>query len=139
MKRLINPKAKLYYLARNSGLTFSQAALRDVRTILKNSEAVPAARLKEAEKAMHTLLEAAEASRNTRLTADTLVEAAEASRNTRLTADTLLEAAEASRNTRLSASRNSWRFASRRSREALIRSVDVYAGLKSICPLWPFC
>jgi hypothetical protein len=122
MKRLINPKAKLYYLARNSGLTFSQAALRDVRTILKNSEAVPAARLKEAEKAMHTLLEAAEASRNTRLTADTL-----------------LEAAEASRNTRLSASRNSWRFASRRSREALIRSVDVYAGLKSICPLWPFC
>ena len=122
MKRLINPKAKLYYLARNSGLTFSQAALRDVRTILKNSEAVPAARLKEAEKAMHTLLEAAEASRNTLLTADTLV-----------------EAAEASRNTRLSASRNSWRFASRRSREALIRSVDVYAGLKSICPLWPFC
>ena len=122
MKRLINPKAKLYYLARNSGLTFSQAALRDVRTILKNSEAVPAVRLKEAEMAMRTLLEAAEASRNTRLTADTLV-----------------EAAEASRNTRLSASRNSWRFASRRSREALIRSADVYAGLKSICPLWPFC
>ena len=122
MKLLMNPKAKLYYLARTSGLTFSQAALRGVRTILKNSEAVPAARLKEAEKAMHTLLEAAEASRNTRLTAHTLVEAAEASKNTRLTA-----------------SKNSWRFASRRSREALIRSADVYAGLKSICPLWPFC
>jgi hypothetical protein len=100
-----HPKAKLYYLTINSGLTFSQAALRDVRTILKNSEAVPAARLKEAEKAMHTLLEAAEASKNIRLTA----------------------------------SKNSKRFASRRSREAPIRSADVYAGLKSICPLWPFC
>jgi len=114
--------AELYDLARTCGLPFSQAALRAVRTILENSKEVPAARLKEAEKAMHTLLKAAEESRDTRLNPW---------KKGRLIT---------SRFTRPNASRNTWRYRYElRLSIARIRPADVYAGLKSICPLWPFC
>jgi hypothetical protein len=123
-------KAELYDLARTSRLPFSQAALRAVRTILENSKEVPAVRLKEAEKAMHTLLKAAVASRNTRLNGwkkGRLI----TTRITRLIT---------TRITRPNASRNTWRYRYElRLSIARITSADVYAGLKSICPLWPFC
>jgi len=115
-------KAELYDLARTSRLPFSQAALLAVRTILENSKEVPAVRLKEAEKAMHTLLKAAVASRNTRLYGW---------KKGRLIT---------TRITRPNASRNTWRYRYElRLSIARITSADVFAGLKSICPLWPFC
>jgi hypothetical protein len=109
-------------------LTFSQAALRGVRSILQESEEVPPERLEEAEKAMHTLLQAAAiASTRRRSRAQTRSVAAEIaerwSRRAQIRAD-FYEVAEI----------EWWR-----SRSVHITSVDVYAGLKSICPLWPFC
>lgn len=104
-------QAELYALAQIKGLTLTQAALRGVRSILKKSEAVPPARLEEAEKAMYTLLEAA-------------VIASMRSRGAQIRSADDYEAPKI------------WSLSAR---DARIRSADVYAGLKSICPLWPFC
>jgi hypothetical protein len=124
-------QAELYVLAQIRGLTLSQAALRGVRSILKESEEVPPERLEEAEKAMHTLLQAASIASTRRRRAQIRsvddYEAAEIaerwSRRAQIRAD-FYEEAEI----------EWWR-----SRGVHITSTDVYAGLKSICPLWPFC
>jgi len=105
-------QAELYVLAQIREITFSQAALRRVRSILRKSEAVPPERLEEAEKAMCTLLQAAAIASTRR------------SRGAQIRSADVYEAAE---------------IAEKWTRNAHIRSADVYAGLKSICPLWPFC
>lgn len=105
-------QAELYDLARIRRLTFSNAALRGVRSILRKSEAVPPERLEEAEKAMRTLLQAA-AIASTRRTMGPQIRSGDVYGE-----DEIAEC---------------W------SSGAHIRSADVYAGLKSICPLWPFC